>query len=598
MSADLQFVTNAIRADPSKEKLFNWNEISKTPLTDEFIEEHQKSLMWDIMSQHQSFSLNIVNKFEHLINFNYMAKNPHLTEEVLLHKSDKMDWETLQVHQKLSRPVLQKFRAQVEPMMVLRHQKLDEDYILGLLEPVMEKRQLAMVKAMLDTTLQYQRVSQDFVLRMLAYEDNINPRPDPPPLTEGAEQKPLLPAPVPAARQVPRVTLVNLVLIAQYQTVDEAFVTKFLMRPDLLPVVCQHQKLSASFLLKEICENNDLVYKLGHKIVQYQVLTNDVIRHPNLWRFISGKMDNIELFLKYQHYSLETFKELVATISGQDPESVKNRQRLYNIVVLRASHSVVIGNPRTLFWPEEHITEELLPHVDFELLVSDSTHPLTPEDLKIVLDRFSDRIPWYITIKYNTLTEEQILKASAEKRMGAIHWWLALTNSRPKNAQFSAAFVKEHAEKKNWWKYLPTDQVKTFYEACIEVIQMGPSYDKALNNPSRNNIRTFLKDFVEKADWGYILRYHQLDEWFIRIFSHFANRIDKYWWKICRYQKLNESFIRANLDKVDLIILISNQKLSMSLLEEIVPFLDATGWEYVTKFQDLTPEFKQKYLAK
>lgn len=190
----LSFISNAIRTDPELVKIFNWNEISKVPLTDNFIEEHQKVLMWDIMSQWQPFSLAIVNRFEHLIHFDRMAKNPNLQEEVLLEKSDKMDWDTIQVHQKLSGNVLRKFRAQVEPMKVLRHQKLDEEFILMLLEPAMERRQLAMVKALFDDTFQHQQVSQHFVEKMLAYEDSVNPKPDPPPQI-ATDTAPLVPVP-------------------------------------------------------------------------------------------------------------------------------------------------------------------------------------------------------------------------------------------------------------------------------------------------------------------------------------------------------------------------------------------------------------------
>lgn len=386
----------------------------------------------------------------------------------------------------------------------------------------------------------------------------------------------------------------NLAVVAQYQKLDEKFISQYLLRPELLGVVCQFQRLSSEFILANIAPNADLVKRLGHRILQYQILTNEVIRHPNVWDFVRANAVNIEYFLKYQHYSCETFKELVDTVRGGDESILKH---LYNIVLIRASHSVVIGNPRTLFWPEEDIRDSLMPHVDFEALVSDSKFPLTQEDLAIVIDRFADRIPWYLTIKHNALTEEQILKAYAGKHMGAIHWWLALSNPRPKNMQFSPSFIKEHEAKKNWWKYLGTEQVAPFYEACMEVIEMGPNYDKALNNPSRNNIRTFLKDFVDKADWGTILRFHTLDEWFIRIFARFANRIDKYWWKICRYQTLNEKFIRANLDKMDITIVLSYQKLSPALLNDLADFLTPENWEYVAKFQELTPEFKEKYAA-
>ena len=130
----LTFISQTLSTDPTKETIFNWREISKTPLPLPFIREYHKLLAWDVMCQHQPFNIETLNEFERYINYDLLAKNPNLTNNVLFEKLDKMDWETLQSFQKFNKQMIHNFKSTIDPVIVLKHQKLDEESILELLE--------------------------------------------------------------------------------------------------------------------------------------------------------------------------------------------------------------------------------------------------------------------------------------------------------------------------------------------------------------------------------------------------------------------------------------------------------------------------------
>src|SRR3972149_3383768 len=167
----LHFVAETLRQDPDKRKIFNWQEISKIPLDDKFILEHVDDLQWELMSSYQPLSLAAIEACDKYINYSCLAKNPHLSVEVLKAKSDRMDWNTIQVCQKLTPTLLEHFADQIDPAIVLRHQKLTPFYIKKYLAPAMEcareRRQLSVIKILFDLTLEYQQVPEDMLMEFL-----------------------------------------------------------------------------------------------------------------------------------------------------------------------------------------------------------------------------------------------------------------------------------------------------------------------------------------------------------------------------------------------------------------------------------------------
>jgi hypothetical protein len=583
MATAVQFLNDVIAQDPTGGAVFNWEEIAKLPLTDDFIFRYSSKLPWNVISSSQRLSPALVERFDHLLNYTMMSKNPNLDPNVFAICSDKMDWESVQIYQKLSPDMLRKFSGQLNPMTVLRYQKLDEPMIYEFISPIMEKKQLATLKAMLDIVFEYQSVGETFVRTMLEFEAclttptvlapptptvpaiaEIQQPPGPPPMDDSTPPAPV-PPPVEPASSMPARTLhiVNLPVVLRFQKLSTEFLQK-ITDPTLVDQICQYQKLSREFILKMTDHTRHMT-----KLLRYQT-----VKFTDFELVIRSDINNIIGFVKYQQYDDVLLANLVAGLK----DTVVTE--LYNAVLLRTLKPA--RDPSALFWSNEIVEEAVMPKVDWDTLVTFCTL----EEASILLTRYPTKIPWYILIKNQNLSERQILDASAAGYIGAIEWWMALTKARPADMALSDNFLKEHAQKKIWWNYIQPGAKEKFYESCMGVLVMGEEYDKASDNRSgRNNIRTFLRDFVKQADWKHILRFTQLEEWFIRIFSHFAKEIDMFWWKICTYQQLSERFIKSNLEKMDLNVIVANQKLSQEFLNELSPYFDDDAWDKVKKYQ-------------
>jgi hypothetical protein len=135
-----------------------------------------------------------------------------------------------------------------------------------------------------------------------------------------------------------------------------------------------------------------------------------------------------------------------------------------------------------------------------------------------------------------------------------------------------------------WWNHI-TNKLDFFTEAL-----------KSINGFKVNShFGKFLEDFAKLADWNTIFMNESLDECFIRLFVHFAKHIDKFWWKLCRYQDLSEAFIRRNIEHLDIETMLCNQALSETLLEEWSPCFTTDLWWYVSKYQEVSDEFRGRH---
>lgn len=618
----LRFISDSIAADPTREKIFNWNEVSKIPLDDQFINAHAANLNWDLMSQYQPLSLDTINRFEKRINYNFLAKNPNLSSEVLMAKSDRMDWKTVQIHQKMTPELVEHFRDQTDPMIMLRYQKLTPGHIMQLLNTPMERRQLPLLKAMFDTVLEHQRVTQNLIQDMLTYEDSINPKEPtttPVPLPSSAlptstpststppveidSVEVVAPTAVPSA-PVNRIVLVDLQLVAKYQTVDTDFVRKYLNTPALLQIACQFQKLNNKFL-EELFTDQVQLQTLGNRLLRYQQL--GILMETDMFtNWLLANPQHVPTFLKYQKFDYPLMRKILDGMPLVNESSTADRAKLlrpfYNVVFLRTLHNP--DHDEYLDWPVTLVESEVAPNVNWETVVSSPDISLTTAQIDNMIARYAKQIPWYIFVKNNHLSEAQLTKVHESRLIGAIHWWIILTNKRPKGMEFSDTFMNTHRDKQKWWCYIPKEMAESFYASCIEVIRIGSEYDSTLQNVNRNSVRTFLQDFVAQADWPNILRYEPLEEWFIRIFQNYADRIDNglFWWKVARYQKLTPGFINRHMENLSghLNILLGYQKVTSKFLEDNAPFFDDDSWDKVRQSQNdalagCSEEFKQTY---
>jgi hypothetical protein len=564
----LKIISDSLEKHSEFNQLFNWSEISRLPeLTDEFIRKHSQLLDFGVLCQTQSLSLDIINEFENKIDYSTLVKNPNLSEDVLLAKVDKMDWELFQMNQPFSHELLEKYRDRVQLMIIFKYQKLSEETILSFLKPYIAGQQYAMLKGLLDLVFQYQVVSEDFIRAMLGLEYSVIE--EIAPSTSQCEPVP------PKRKQI----LVSLSLIVRYQKLSEEFLLSTLSGCDkeTLIELCSYQTINRTMIVM-LMDSSILTEKTKYKIIaailQYQKLDQKDLLDILQWIVSPARVSTLSLRsaceLRYftlafnnQTYDYETFIEMLAIA----PEQVK--PDAYISLFLR-------------YLVQDTDTTNLVDKIDWYKL---SSRTLKPDEVFTLLrpERdYNKKICWYFFLKNNHLEEDVIESELVQSNIGAIEWWLLLSGKH------SEQFMSRHKDKKNWWKFIPVEEQAEFFQNCLESIT-------DLN--SEHQLPMFLRDFVTQSDWAYILRYEALDEWFIRLFQHFEKDIPLFWWKICRYQKLPETFIRKHMANLDLNIVLTHQVLSMEFIEEYVPFFEDDCWDKVKKFQTLTGEFCNKYAA-
>lgn len=87
----------------------DWNSISKRNLTDDFIEEFQEKLNWDLLSQLHTLSRSFIKKYMNILNWKCVSMNKSLTDELIYIYKDKLDWRTISRYQNLSENLIDKY---------------------------------------------------------------------------------------------------------------------------------------------------------------------------------------------------------------------------------------------------------------------------------------------------------------------------------------------------------------------------------------------------------------------------------------------------------------------------------------------------------
>ena len=606
----LQRISQILRDDNGAEVYFNFTEISKAGLTEGFIDEWYKLLDWDILSQFQPFTSKSVRTHLERINFAYLEANHNVEPDVIRDFVDKMDWENLQRKWVMTPDLIQHFRPMLDPLIALQYQNLTETIIVEFLEDIMNDTSMTSdaakwerLREYLKVVFTYQKVSCDLILRFLQKEAEINSGLDPD---------------APVTQQV---ILVDLPIVVKHQTLEESFMIQYCLPfRETVHEMCKTQKLTTAMMKTYFNQLNI------RRLVKYQTLDNEltlkclerfVFREPpvqtvsaaDMLKHLSSGMgtvssvdtsvdDNSVLLpetesdadkryrvanslVNSQVYSIELFKQIVAAF----PDHENWRNILWCNLYLRTL--TPFGDDAHMGFSENTITQEVMPNVNWDLIAECE---LDANQINALIDNSSQYITWYLFIKKHTLTEEQIIRLDATGVLTAIEWWLVLTTKRPEDKELSTTFVAEHKNRTTWWKQI-TD-VGPFYTKCLEALNNLDNIDvDAITIGSRTNLRTFLRDYVNDADWKNILKNEELPEWFIRLFGHESFTIDLYWWKISRYQKLGMKNIRKNLENLDLHTLLGNQDLDMEFLEDKCPFFTEEQWNIVARGQKLTPEF-------
>lgn len=346
-------------------------------------------------------------------------------------------------------------------------------------------------------------------------------------------------------------------IIIEHQTLSNSFIDK-IDSAQVLHLLIQYQRLSADFITKHC---NVLTLK---SIIKYQELSRE--QQYQIFPLLNGTnfdatthdIKLLKKFVKYQSFDENVWIVILNNLP-KDKTLDNTLDKLYAIILFRIENEEL---PKL-----EDFEQRILPLVDWEYL---SNMEMSDDVVEKMITKYPDLIPWYHFIQTHELTEEQIHKI--ENHLKPIDWWLLLTKY-----SYSRSFMRTHKDKLNWWKYIEPTELAAFYKQCIEAITFSEL------TTEQESMKAFLDEFVKKADWKHILRYEELDEWFMRIFSHFD--INLYWWKLSVYQKLTMKFIRKYLANMDLKMLLKYQRLDRAFLDEVEPFFDDEARDLVSKHQ-------------
>ena len=595
MSSLLQQVSNTVRENPEDNIVFNWNEISKRELPDLFIEEHHQYLNWDTMSRYARFSLPIIQKYEYLINFGFLVLNKNNTSEVLSAYIDKMDWETAQKEQNLTPELLDRFRDSLDVLVILQHQKLTEPFIMTLLEPYIKEKNWDMVRKYLTIVFTYQKVSTEFIMALLRKELEINEA---------------------ATVDVPEIILVDLPIVVGHQELSPEFLKTFCMEfTEVRREICKSQKLSSAFiaehfdklntrrLLKYQQMDRNTLERIFNHFIRRPVVTDSMVQAltgstsggvapPESSNSADRRFIIANALVNNQVYDIELFKKIV----DEFVDHPRWQEVLWGNIFLRTLSP--IGNKKYLGIGTDTVTQEIIPRVNWRMVAECELEPDQVEN--IINTTTSMDMPWYIFVRKHHLTEAQINRLDAQKYLTHMSWWFILNgnSTRPTEKKLSELFMRKHAAKLLWVPQV-TDHA-TFYQAWLRAKDNMDNIDDA--DPQERyllaEIREFISAYVAKAPWNKILREVQLPEWAMRIFAEYSDKIDMYWWKISRYQKLTAAFIKRHIDRLDLQILLGYQDMPEDFLRETSPFFTEENWDAIARHQKLTPQFLTDFADK
>jgi hypothetical protein len=616
----LSNISQVVRDTPDMINLFNWNEISKLELPDQFVIDHINNLNMDVMCKYQAFSMDLVEKYDYIIStkFHILVTNANLDAEVFKHYAAKMDWETAQKNYKFTPELLEHFREGLDLVIVLQHQTMEENFMIEMLDRVMEHKNWAVLRKYLTLVFTYQKVSNAFINRYLLLEAKINNDND---------------------ASTPPIILVDLPAVIKKQTLNEDFLTMFcLPNANARNEICRSQKLSNVWI------NNNFDQLDMRRLLKYQsmdeatlvrccervVFYNPETPTPSTESIIAG----LSLFQAVNVIDVPTNIMEQPVIEEELPvlevvgENAKDTERRYTYASLLIEHQVYgldlaqriiesfsnpkwremlwcnvfvrtlapIGDETYLGFSTETVTSQVIPRINWDVVISQT---LTDSQLDKIIEIASDKIPWYLYVKNHVLTEQQIIRLNNTGVLDALTWWRLLTTKR--KVAFTHSFTTEYDSRKQWWNYITDPQ--EFYTSCLQALDNIDNIDVTGTDlpqiRSHADIRSFIHDFIKSADWNQILHYEVLPEWFIQLFGHNSlySKINLYWWNVCRWSTLTQKFIDRNITKLDLQVVLTHQVVTDEFLRDKSPFFTPENWKTITARQTVSDEFRTEFSA-
>lgn len=643
----LSTISQTVRENAAMVELFNWNEICKLNLPDAFILDHSDHLNWDVLCKYQAFSMTLVEKFDYLIKtrLNILVTNANLSSDVFKFYADKMDWESAQKNQKFTPELLEHFRDGLDLVVVLQHQTMPEQLIQELLVPTVNSKQWHVLRKYLTLVFTYQKVSNNFINHYLVLENTINTPED---LSASTSTATFLDKNV----NTQQIVLVDLPIVIKNQNLDEKFLATFCIPyVQARNEICRSQTLTNNFInthfdqldlrkllkyqrmddttLMRCCERGIFQraprptiasiidgIKLNHEFTVVQPTTPltaaDLLQFPigtsetgndnntpapvtepvpepepvESQKDAEKRLQYANLLIQNQVYSLDLVQRIINSFTNQ-----QWRKLLWCGVFLRTL--APIGNAMHLGFDASTVNDSVLPNVNWDIIANSTD--LTNDQVDGIIKIAANQVPWYLYVKKNTLIESQIEALDID----AITWWRLLTTKR--TPPFTHTFLAKHDARKNWWNYISSPA--TFYTSCLQALDNIDNINTEGTDlqpiRSRADIRSFLSDFVATANWKQILHDEVLPDWFIQLFGHkdLSSRINLYWWNICRYQHLKQSFIDRNITKLDLQVLLINQTVEETFLRNNIPFFTPENWKAISTHQTLSDEFRTEFAS-
>ena len=97
---------------PSKAKQmqWEWEEISRSKLSDDFINIFSDYLSWSDISEYQDLSEEMIEKYANKVNWRYISKFQNLSEDFIRKHKNDVDWKKISYYQEnLSIPFIEEF---------------------------------------------------------------------------------------------------------------------------------------------------------------------------------------------------------------------------------------------------------------------------------------------------------------------------------------------------------------------------------------------------------------------------------------------------------------------------------------------------------
>jgi len=645
-------VEDLLKSSPELESILNWKKLSKYPFTIEFMRYYHHRLMWDMVSLYHPLSIEAINEFDRYLRYDLVSRNKNLSTEVLREKMDVLDFDIVQVNQTFTSDLIDKFWEQIDPVLIIKHQKnLQEETIIRMMDKLMPVcKAFNQLVNILSTVIKYQSVSERFIM---AFADTPNSV-----VSEYNNYQSKLPLEKSRPFQAPKVMqpgiiwerftklyenitnvrdirnilndpetfmcsgVLSLDMVATYQKVSEFFIETYLLpekNQKIADIVASQQKMSIEFIIahkgylpllkllkcqdlpQEFIEDNIYPIMEDMKVPTLKKTVETILRNQN----INGEFAN------------RLITKVVTSVQAVEVDLRDISQELWQIIFLRitecADGSSVHSSVKSLDW-HDRAHAKVQARINWMQIAKTK---LSAHHVNLFLQRFARKIPLYTFLRYNPVTIDQVKSLESQGLLGPMEWWSLLTahtKKLPKDDRLPDEYISKMKDRLNWWKYTDTSTIAKFYEQCLQAIKLvgseykvtvpesfdedvpfSDTFDASNKETYLYDLRKFLHDFVKDADWGAILRYEKLDEWFIRLFSNFADKIDMFWWKVARYQTLNRKFIETYVDRMDINILIGYQQLPMDLLESYSPFFEEDAWDKVAKYQKLTIEFMRDH---